>query len=63
RDDGSLEIFVDLSVVTAGNRQRQLVRFRMDPAEKRQDEFIFVPTEIMRNIGKSPADWEESAWD
>jgi hypothetical protein len=62
-DDGFLEIFVDLSVVTAGNRQRRLVRFRMDPAEKRQDEFIFVPTEIIRNIGKSPSEWEESAWD
>lgn len=63
RDDGFLEIFVDLTVVTAGKGQRRLVRFRMDPSEKRQDEFIFVPTEIIRNIGKPPADWEDSGWD
>ncbi len=33
------------------------------PPEKRQDEFIFLPTEIIGSIGKSPADWDEPGWD
>lgn len=63
RDDGSLEVFADLTVVSLGKRERKLVRFRMDPSQKRQDEFIFVPTEIIRNFGKSSSDWEETGWD
>lgn len=63
REDGALEILVDLTVVTSGKGVRQQVRFRMDPSEKRQDEFIFLPTEIIQNIGKSPADWDEKGWD
>jgi hypothetical protein len=39
------------------------VKFRLDPAEKRQDEFIFLPAEIVRSIGSDPADWEDPAWD
>ncbi len=63
REDGALEILVDLTVRTSGRNERKLVRFRMDPSQKRQDEFIFVPTEIVRSIGETPADWEESGWD
>ncbi len=63
REDGALEIFVDLSVKTKGRSERKLVLFRMDPSQKRQDEFIFVPTEIIRSIGRPPAEWEESGWD
>lgn len=63
RDDGFLEISVDLTVVAAGKGERRIVRFRMDPSEKRQDEFIFLPTEIIGSIGKSTADWDEAGWD
>lgn len=63
RVDGALEILADLTVVTKGRNERKLVRFRMDPSQKRQDEFIFVPTEIVKSIGQSPADWEEIGWD
>ena len=63
REDGGLEILVDATVVAKGRAERKLVRFRMDPSQKRQDEFIFVPTEIVRSIGESPADWDESGWD
>lgn len=63
RDDGNLEVTVDLTVIARGQRVRQVVRFRMDPSQKRQDEFIFVPTEIVNSIGKSPATWDESGWD
>ncbi|MEY3897551.1 MAG: hypothetical protein RLZZ214_3072 [Verrucomicrobiota bacterium] len=63
RVDGALEVFVDLTVVTAGRRERKLVKFRMDPSQTRQDEFIFVPTEIISSFGKSPADWDDAGWD
>ena len=63
REDGALEITVDLSISSQGRNERKTVRFRMDPSEKRQDEFIFVPTEIIKNIGKSPDEWEDPGWD
>lgn len=62
-EDGALDVSVDLTVVTSGRRERKLVNFRMDPSDKRQDEFIFVPTEIVQSIGKSPADWDDYGWD
>ena len=63
RTDGALEIVVDLTVVANGRHERKLVSFHMNPSQKRQDEFIFVPTEIVKSIGQSPADWDESGWD
>lgn len=63
RVDGALEILADATVVAKGRAERQQVRFRMDPSQKRQDEFIFVPTEIVKSFGESPADWDDSGWD
>ena len=63
REDGPLEIWIDMSVVAANRSKRERICFRMDPSQKRQDEFIFVPTEIVKSFGKSPADWEQSGWD
>ena len=54
---------VDLTVVTHARSERKLVRFKMEPSLKRQDEFIFLPTEIINNIGKSPENWQETGWD
>ncbi len=61
--DGALEISCDLTITSQGKRERKLVHFRMDPSQKRNDEFIFVPTEIVKSIGTSPADWEDAGWD
>jgi hypothetical protein len=63
REDGDLEVTVDLTVTTKGKGERKIVRFRMDPMKKRQDEFIFLPTEIVNHIGKSPSEWDEPGWD
>jgi hypothetical protein len=63
REDGNLEVTVDLTVTANGHRERKLVRFRMDPSQKRQDEFIFLPAEIVSSIGKSPSEWEDPGWD
>lgn len=63
REDGNLEVTVDLTVKANGRGERKLVRFRMDPSQKRQDEFIFLPAEIVRSIGKSPEEWEDPGWD
>jgi hypothetical protein len=62
-EDGALDVYVDLSMVSAGRSERKLVHFRMNPSDKRQDEFIFLPTEIVRSIGKSPENWDDAGWD
>jgi hypothetical protein len=63
REDGDLSLTVDLSVIREGRSERKLVRFRMDPSQSRQDEFMFLPVEIAKSIGTSPADWEDPGWD
>jgi hypothetical protein len=63
REDGALEVLVDLTVRADGRSQRQVARFRMQPAHKRADEFIFLPAEIVTHIGKPMEEWEESGWD
>jgi hypothetical protein len=63
REDGSLETTVDLSVSTRERTERKRVRFRMDPSEKRQDEFIFLPAEIVSQLGKPVENWDDSGWD
>ncbi len=62
-DDGALDVSVDLTVISSGRRERKLVNFRMDPSDKRQDEFIFVPTEIVQSIGKGTEGWNDHGWD
>jgi hypothetical protein len=59
REDGALVILVDLTVRAGGRAVRETVRFRLEPSKERQDEFIFVPAEIIRGMGESPEDWEE----
>jgi hypothetical protein len=63
REDGMLTILADVSVQSADRWRRQLLKFRLDPAEKRQDEFIFLPAEIVKSLGTDPADWEDPGWD
>jgi hypothetical protein len=63
REDGALEVLVDLTVRADGRSVRQTARFRMQPAHKRADEFVFIPAEIVNHIGKPKEDWEESGWD
>lgn len=63
REDGNLEITVDLTVRARGQAERKIVRFRMDPAEGRQDEFVFLPAEIVSSFGKSAEEWDEHGWD
>lgn len=63
REDGALEVLADLSVTGRGRSERRQVRFRLSPSERRQDEFIFVPAEIVRSFGQSPQDWQDQGWD
>ncbi|MCW1883769.1 hypothetical protein OKA04_03450 [Luteolibacter flavescens] len=63
REDGVLTVLADVSVESEGRWERRLLKFRLDPAEKREDEFIFLPAEIVRGIGSDPADWEDPGWD
>lgn len=63
REDGALEVLADLTVRANGRNERQVVKFRLDPTKGRRDEFIFLPTEIVKSIGKPMEDWEDSGWD
>lgn len=63
REDGALEVLVDLTVRANGRDERKIVRFRMDPAKGRRDEFVFLPSEIAKSIGKPMEDWEDPGWD
>jgi hypothetical protein len=61
--DGRLDVWVDLSLNVEGKWQRRTIRFKLDPGVKSQNEFIFLPVEVARNIGKPLADQEDSMWD
>ena len=63
REDGELAVDVDVSVVSDGKSDRKLVRFRMNPAQGRRDEFMFVPAEIVSSIGKPLEETDERGWD
>lgn len=62
-EDGKLDVWLDVSVKRKDGADRKLVRFSLDPAVKRQDEFIFLPVEVAQSIGTDPEDWEDSMWD
>jgi len=63
REDGALRIVADVSVTAAGRTRRALVAFRLEPAEKRADEFVFLPAEIVRSFSDDPAAWSDEGWD
>jgi hypothetical protein len=64
REDGALTLDVDASVIDGrGRSQRKMLRFSMNPAQGRADEFVFIPTEIVSSIGKSAAEWDDKGWD
>lgn len=63
KEDGALDVFADVVIEANGQRERKMVKFRLDPAEKQQSETIFLPAEIVTSIGKPMSDWEEKGWD
>lgn len=63
REDGALEITVDLTVRRDSRPERRRVRFRMDPSQKRQDEFVFLPAEIVKGISTPVEEWEDPGWE
>jgi hypothetical protein len=63
REDGPLEITVDLTIRADSRSERRQVRFRMDPSKQRQDEFIFLPAEIAKGITTPPGEFEQAGWE
>lgn len=63
RDDGALEVLADVSVVGNGHSERKTLRFRLEPSQKHQNEMIFLPSEMVKSLGKSPAEWQDKGWD
>ena len=62
-NDGKLTILADISIHAKNGNQRRMVKFTLDPAQKRADEFIFLPVELVRTIGKDWEDIEDPSWD
>lgn len=63
REDGPLTVWAEIAVGGGGRVERKLLKFKLDPAEKRQDEFVFLPAEIVRSVGTDPKDWNDPSWD
>ena len=63
REDGALEVLVDMTIGSAARRERRVVRFRLDPVRGQKDEFIFLPAEIVKSIGKPMADPQDWGWE
>jgi hypothetical protein len=63
KEDGALDVLVDLIVSTKVGQVRKVVKFRLDPARRKDNEMIFLPAEIVSSIGKPVSEWEEKGWD
>jgi hypothetical protein len=63
REDGAITITADVSVKARGKWKRAMVKFRLAPDEKSQNEVLFVPAEIISSIGTDPRDWDDPMWD
>jgi hypothetical protein len=63
REDGALEVLVDMTIGSAAGRERRVVRFRLDPTRGRKDEFMFLPAEIVKSIGKPMPDPQDWGWE
>lgn len=61
--DGKLTIIADITVTTKTSSKRQMVKFMLDPTQKRADEFIILPVELVKTIGKDWDDIEDPSWD
>lgn len=61
--DGGLDVYADVIIEASGRRERKVVKFRLDPTEKKDRETVFLPAEIVDSIGKPVSEWEERGWD
>ena len=62
-EDGKLRIRADVTVTTIQGSERKMLSFLLDPTQKRADEFIFLPVEIVRSFGQSWDEMDDQAWD
>jgi hypothetical protein len=63
KEDGALEVCADVIIEANGRRERKVVKFRLEPAERKESETIFLHAEIVSSIGKPVSEWEEKGWD
>ncbi|NNC89244.1 MAG: hypothetical protein HKN82_12360 [Akkermansiaceae bacterium] len=57
-EDGAIAITADISVESVERTERRVVRFRMDPEQTRNVDFIFLPGEIVKGgSGPDPREW------
>lgn len=58
REDGDITMLADVSVTSKTRTERKLVKFQMASNSTKDVEFINVPAEIVRGIGKDPREWK-----
>lgn len=63
KKDGALEVLVEVAIEARGKREKEIVKFHLDPATKADREMIFLPAEIVTSIGKPVSEWDEKGWD
>lgn len=57
--DGEITIEAVVEVIAGGKSERKMVRFTMSPKVGRENDFFFLPTEIVRSFGKKdPTEWK-----
>lgn len=63
KEDGALNVFADVVIEAKRRKERKVIKFHLDPAEKKGRETIFLPAEIVNSVGKPMSEWEEKGWD
>ena len=56
-EDGEIAITVDLTIRTAEETIRRMLRFRMKPQESRDLEFMFLPADFVSGSSQDPKEW------
>ncbi|MCP5536182.1 MAG: hypothetical protein H7A51_08085 [Akkermansiaceae bacterium] len=56
--DGDITILADVSVTSANQTQRRLVKFQLQANTTKDVEFINLPAEIVKGAQKDPREWQ-----
>jgi len=60
QEDGVVSLSVDVSIKTKSTTSRKLIKFKLEPSETSETEFIFIPSEVSKSFNPDPRDWKIS---
>jgi len=58
RTDGKVKIHLNVSVRAKGRTQTKWLLFELEPESKWKTDTVFLPVEIVKNIGGNPREWD-----